>query len=70
MNRVRVWIVVGSLVLVCLGLAGLFILILLGIGGERLLVWQAALGSVMPTTAAATAYYFSRPGDKNPSAPE
>jgi|tagenome__1003787_1003787.scaffolds.fasta_scaffold8664382_1 hypothetical protein len=46
-------------------LAGLFILILLDITGERLLVWQAAMTSVITPVAGVTGYYFSRVGDKD-----
>jgi hypothetical protein len=66
-NRVRARIVAGSLILTCMGLVGLFVLIVMGVDNERLLVWQATLGSIMPLAAAATAYYFSRPNEDSPS---
>ena len=61
-NRIRAWIAVSSIALIALMLIGLFVLILLDVTGERLLVWQAALGTVMTLAAAVTAYYFSRSG--------
>src|SRR4051812_36985077 len=64
-NRIRAWLIASSIAVTGFMLAGLFILILLDITGERLLVWQAAMTSVITPVAGVTGYYFSRVGDKD-----
>lgn len=64
-NRIRAWIIASSIALTGFMLTGLFVLILLDITGERLLVWQAAMTSVITPVAGVTGFYFSRVGGKD-----
>jgi hypothetical protein len=49
-----VWIAFASVVLLLLALAGLFVLILLGVPGDLLAFWLTALSTVAAFTLAAT----------------
>jgi hypothetical protein len=67
-DRTRLWIALSHLLMQALALLGLFGLIVAGIQGAGLLVWQGVISALGMLNAAITAYYFPRRDEQTPSA--
>jgi len=62
-HQMRAWIAGASIALLLLALAGLFVLILLGVPSEEIAFWLTALSTVSAFTLAATS--SKRPGSRD-----